>query len=620
MRCTPRAPLGALLALGLASACASDEAQKRPPAPAKTHAPAVDDGPQAAAEAARLVSLSAERWWEKLMARHPEWATSTGDHRFNDRLGPMGPQARREWTQQLEVFVASLEEGASELDETSLSPTDGLTLALLQREVRSTLERARLGFATFDVDQMSGPQASLPYFFAEEVPMSTGADVTNLIARYRALTPWMEGHLDDLREGMALGRTAPRVVVQRVIGQLKEVLRHEKAPERSSFGAVRARIPAGLEAEERRVLEEDLLAATRESVLPAFRAYLEFLEKEYLPRAREQPGLGAMPGGKEAYAWLAGHYTTTELSPEEIHALGLKELARIEGEVARLAKERGHDGDVQSFLAALRKEKAQYAPSREALLESFKTALARADKKLPDAFGRLPKLPYEVKPMDAAREKDAPAAYYQPGAASDGRPGIFVANLHRHEERPLFNSEVLAFHEAVPGHHLQIALAQELSGLPKFRTEGGFTAFVEGWGLYSERLADELGLYTSLEARVGYLGFSAWRASRLVVDTGLHHMGWSRQQAVDFLGAHTTLGPVDVANEIDRYIAMPGQALAYMVGALRILELREHARAELGSRFDLRDFHDALLSAGALPLDVLDRYVSAQLGISPPVR
>lgn len=613
------ASAGLALALGVTTSCASDEAAKRP---AAAPAAAPDDGSdqalEAAAEAKRFLDTSAEQWWNLLMARHPEWATSTGDHRFDDQLSRTGPQARRQWRQQLEVFAAGLEEGAAELKETDLDPADALSLALLRREVQESLERQRLGFETFDVDQMSGPQASLPYFFAVEHPMQTAADVTNLIARYRGLEQWMDGHIEDLREGLAVGRSAPRVVVERVITQLKDVLRHEKTPEKTPFGAVRERIPADVE--ERPILEEDLLAATRESVLPAFRRYLEFLEQEYLPRARTEPGLSAMPDGQAAYRWLVRDNTTTELTPDEIHAVGLRELERIEGEMKRLAEQRGHKGDVKSFLAALRKERGQYAPSREELLESFKVALARADEKLPEAFGRLPTLGYEVRPMDAAREKDAPAAYYQPGSASDGRPGIFVANLHRHEERPLFNSEVLAFHEAVPGHHLQIAIAQELEGLPKFRSEGGYTAFVEGWGLYSERLADELGLYTSLEARVGYLGFAAWRASRLVVDTGLHEKGWSRQQAMDFLAAHTTLGPVDVANEIDRYIAMPGQALAYMVGALRILELREHARAEQGSAFDLRAFHDALLSAGALPLDVLDRYVSGQLGISPPAR
>ncbi len=625
-----RRPVGALAAalsslslllVPALSACRSDGGVERSsaPAPPASAPSAADEGVAEAEEAARFVEDRARAWWDLLMEQNPTWATSVGDHRFDDRLSRTGPDARDEQRMRLFAFAADLEERAAGIEEQQLSAADALTLELLRYEVARALEGERLGLATFDVDQMNGPQATLPYFFHHEHPMTTRADVENLIARYRALTPWMDGHIEDLRVGLQAGQTAPRVVVERVLLQLRELLKSERRPAESTFAKVAARIPDDV-SDDRALLEADVLAATRESVLPSLRRYLSFLEKEYLPKARKEPGLGSMSGGAEIYAWLAKRYTTTALSPEEIHALGRRELARIEAEIQKLALVRGQGtkeqpADAWAFVAKLKADKAQYAKSREALMVTFREALKRADAKLPEAFGRLPAMAYEVKPMDKERERDAPAAYYQPGSASDGRPGIFVANLHRFEERPVMNSEALAFHEAVPGHHIQIAIAQELEGLPRFRSEGYYVAFGEGWGLYAERLADELGLYSSLESRVGYLGFAAWRASRLVVDTGLHQLGWTRQQAVDFLARHTTLGAIDVANEIDRYIAMPGQALGYMVGMLRILELRERARAKLGPEFDLKAFHDALLGAGALPLDLIDRRVARELGL-----
>jgi prolyl oligopeptidase len=612
----------ALVALTTATTfvgCASDDGAK------KSEAPEVEPAPAAApaepqADGGAVVDELAERWWGMLMERFPTWATSVGDHRFDDRWTETGPEANKRWLQKLEAFRLAIEEGVEDVDRAALPADKALSLELLEREVDKAIAQQRHAFATFDVDQMGGPQATLPYFVSVEHPMKTKEDVENLIVRYRAFPEHLGGLQKNLEEGLAAGRAAPRVLVDRVIAQLKSLRKQSKSKAGTAFVRAAERIPESIPEEERAVLRADLVAAAKESVQPAFDAYLVFLEKSYAPKARKEVGLGAMKGGPEAYAWLASRYTTTKLTPEQIHEIGKKELANIEAEMAKLAKERGHKGDVKSFLVALRKDKKQYAKSRDELLETFRAALKRADEKLPEAFGRLPKLGYETKPMDADREKDAPAAYYQPGSVEDGRDGVFVANLHRFEERPVFNSEVLAFHEAVPGHHLQIAISQELEGLPRFRTEGGFTAFVEGWALYSEQLSDELGLYTSLESRVGYLGYAAWRASRLVVDTGLHHMGWTRQQAIDFLGSHTTLGPIDVENEIDRYITMPGQALAYMVGKLHILSLREHAQNSLGDKYDVRAFHDALLSAGALPLDLVDQHVARSLAISPPTR
>jgi prolyl oligopeptidase len=616
----PRIVIGLLVVATLVG-CASDEQAKKPARDDVALKAAPSSGAEdelARAEEARMfVEERSARWWDMLMERYPSWATSVGDHRFDDRWMATGPDARAAWRRSLEAFRESLADGAPEIRDGDLSRAERTTLELLRFEVDRAIAREALEMATFDVDQMSGPQANLPYFVNHEHPMKTRADVEHLTARYRGFNDHMAGHIADLRAGLERGRTAPRVVVDRVIKQLEALQRHAKSPRKGPFGKVVDRLPEDLSKEDKKLFADELIAGARESVHPSFGTYLTFLKSEYRDRARAEPGLSAMARGDEIYAALAQQHTTTALTPDEIHAIGERELKRIEGELGELGKKLGHEGDPWQLFDVLRKRKEHYAPSRDALLETFREALKLADAKLPETFGRLPKLGYDVEPMDAEREKDAPAAYYQPGSVTDGRKGVFVANLHRFAERPTFNSEVLAYHEAVPGHHLQIAVAQEVEGLPRFRTEGSYTSYVEGWALYSERLSDEMGLYTSLESRVGYLGFAAWRASRLVVDTGLHAKGWSRDKAVAFLASHTTLGPIDVDNEIDRYIAMPGQALAYMVGMLRILELRERAKGALGSSWDVRAFHDAVLGAGALPLDVLDRHVERELGIDP---
>jgi prolyl oligopeptidase len=555
---------------------------------------------------ADTVATVAAAYWDAIMHRYPEWATSTGDHRFDDRMTEMGPGPRAKWRE----TILTLKARAEKLPEGE--GQERLTRALLIRQLDEGVAMIDAGFDTWDVDQMSGPQATWPYFFSKEHPMKTAEDARNLAARYRAIPSYIDGHLADLKDGFHSGKVAPRIVVDRVINQLDDLL---NAKDGVVFVKVAERVPAGNDE-----LKAEIANLAKTTVMPALEKYRDFLEDKYREKAREEVGLSAMSGGREAYALLAKHHTTTSLTPEQIHEIGKKEIERIEGEMRKLAKERGHKGDVRSFLDALRKDEKFLTDSRDELFNTFGAALKRADAALPKAFGRLPKLGYKVEPMDAEREKDAPAAYYQPGSVADGREGIFVANLYAPRTRPTFNSEVLAFHEAVPGHHLQIALAQEVEGLPRFRQEGGTTAFVEGWGLYSERLSDELGLYSSLEARVGYLGYAAWRASRLVVDTGMHHMGWSREQAVDYLAAHTTLGETDVNNEIDRYIVMPGQALAYMIGCLRILELRAHAEKTLDEAFSLPAFHDAVLGDGALPLALLDENVSRKLGIPPPAR
>ena len=345
-------------------------------------------------------------------------------------------------------------------------------------------------------------------------------------------------------------------------------------------------------------------------MLPALARYQQVLEGEVLPRARTQPpGIRDLPGAAAAYAWAIRSHTRAGLEADRIHRLGLDEVARIRAEMEKIAADRGHRGPLEGFFATLRADKAQWFGSRDELLAAAKRLLAQATARLPDLFGRLPKSVCEVWAIEAHREKDAVAAFYH-GPPEDGsRPGVYYVNTHAPETRPRYNLPALTLHEAVPGHHLQIALALEATDLPPFRRHGHFTAYVEGWALYSERLGIEMGCYPDDLSRFGMLTYEAWRACRLVVDTGLHHMGWTRDQALDYMRKNLALTDTEIVNEVDRYIIWPGQALAYKIGQLEILALRDEAKAALGPRFDLRAFHDTILAPGAVPLEVLRRIV-----------
>ncbi|NUN53221.1 MAG: DUF885 domain-containing protein, partial [Planctomycetaceae bacterium] len=380
-------------------------------------------------------------------------------------------------------------------------------------------------------------------------------------------------------------------------------------PEATSFGRAAANLPGSLPGPARERLSKALLAAATAKVIPAYRDLHSFLSGEYAGKAREAVGVHAIPGGREAYAFLVRQQTTTDLSPDAIHAVGLEQLEANKAEILSIARAHGHSGDLRSYLDGLLAERRYRLSTREELMERYRAILARMDRELPKWFGLLPRTPYRVDPMPAYKEKDAPAAYYYPPSDDGKRPGIFFANLHDPPSWPTFNMETLSYHEAVPGHHFQIAVALERTGLPSLRRHGHFTAYVEGWAHYTERLADEMGMYSSDEDRVGMLSDQAWRAARLVVDTGLHHLGWPRERALALLRSFKTSPDAETENEIDRYIVWPGQALSYKVGHLAIHRLREEARAAMGPRFDIRAFHDEVLRHGALPISVLEEVV-----------
>jgi prolyl oligopeptidase len=375
-------------------------------------------------------------------------------------------------------------------------------------------------------------------------------------------------------------------------------------------------LPESFAAAERERLRAAATEIIEDTVLPAYRELDRYFNKKYLPAARDSIGLSELPNGNTWYEYLARSFTTTRMTPDEIHRLGLEEVSRIRGEMEQIIQEVEFDGSFADFLVYLRTDPQFYFDNPDDLYDAYLATSKRIDPELVKLFGKLPRMPYGVKPIPESIAPDTTTAYYSRPAADGSRAGIYWVNLYRPEVRPKYEIEVLSVHEAMPGHHLQIALQQELDGMPNFRRFMGFTAFVEGWGLYSERLGYDLGLYQDPYSRFGQLTYDMWRAVRLVVDTGMHYKGWTRQQAIDFFKDNAAKAEYDIVNEIDRYILMPGQALAYKIGQLKIVQIRERAAIQLGEDFDIRTFHDELLGAGALPLDLLeqrmDRWLAAQ--------
>ena len=601
-------PLAACLLL-LVAACAGGD-KKKDSAVTKPAA----DAPAAKPAAVQLQELSAE-YWQWSLQEGPEYATILGEHAFDDRLQDISDDGRARQTAAEKAFLAR----AEALDAATLSVQEALTRELLIQTLKESLEAEAFAFHTFDVDQLDGPQSGgFATLMRKHHPRATVKDIQNLVARYNALEPWMTAHLANLKKGMDAGKTAPKVVVQRVLGQLREIT--EEAPEKSFFMEPAQKLPDAATEEEKKTLTRDIRDAVEGSVLPAFNKMQAFLQDEYLPKAREQPGISAMPGGDAVYTFLIKRHTTRVLTPEQVHQLGLEELDRVEKQMMEIALSQKHKKGqkLSLFTDKIRKDKKNFPKDTAQLLEVYRASLARAEAALPTAFETLPSVGVEVVEMDASRASSAPAAYYEESDLQGSRKAQFVANTWQANTRALFNADALTFHESVPGHHLQVGLAHDLKDIPVFRKTLGYSAFVEGWALYSEKLSDELGLYGSPLSRYGYLGMRAWRATRLVVDTGIHAKGWTRAQTVEFMKEHTSLTAADIENEVDRYIMWPGQALAYMVGALEIDALRKEAETSLGASFDKKKFHSAVLMNGAVPLDILRRNVQAWAAASNP--
>jgi uncharacterized protein (DUF885 family) len=561
-----------------------------------------------ASEALRTL---ADRFWDLHLATYPAWATVIGDRRFDDRLEDPSPASigrRLEW---LDGVAAA----AAAIDPAGLSDTEHVTRQMLIDESTGHVAALRTGLHEWTVDPLGGPTVSL-LDLVDYQTIETPDQGRAMVARWREIGPYLDQLSENLRRAKADGRVAVRNPVERVIDVLRGL---EALPvEAWKLAAPASAAPKGWSGADLAAFRDDLLAAVRDVAMPAFRRYGETLEGEILPAARpsDRPGLVHLADGEQAYRTSIRVHTTLDLDPEEIHATGLAEIERIDAEFVELGARVLGTTDLQSTLARLRDDPTLRFDSAEEVLETAKRSLARAQSAIPEWFGRIPAAACVVVPVPSHSQVHQTIAYYAWPALDGSRPGRYYINLHAPETRPRYEAEALAFHEAVPGHHLQIAVAQELPGLPAFQRMLGSTAFAEGWGLYTERLSDEMGLYSSAMDRFGILSYDAWRAGRLVVDTGMHALGWTRQQAIDFLTRHSALGANNIANEVDRYIVWPGQALAYKLGQLEISRLRALTTERLGSAFDIRAFHDTVLGAGAISLPALRDRVQAWMEAS----
>ncbi|MBI4446606.1 MAG: DUF885 domain-containing protein [Acidobacteria bacterium] len=543
-----------------------------------------------------------EQEWEYHLQQNPVFASEIGDRRYNNRWPDLSLEAFRRRAQHRQEVLDRL--GRIPLQ--SLTEEDRLNHQLFRSEYELDHESYLLDLHLFPLDQRGGIQTQDE--LADSLRFETENDYRDWIQRLRDLRPYGNQVIELMREGIRRGLVHPRVIMERVPDQIAAQLVDD--PQRSPFLKPLERLPVEIPAAEREELRAEALRAISESVTPFFKEFQRFFEEEYLATAPEVVGLWRLKRGEEMYSFLIRLHTSTELSPREVHEIGLKEVQRIRAQMEQIIQDLRFEGSFDKFLELLRSDRRFYYENPQDLLDAYRAICKRIDPALVRLFGKLPRIPYGVEPIPEKIAPDTTTAYYRPPAADGSRAGTYFVNLYLPESRPKYEMEVLSVHEAVPGHHLQIALAMELDNLPAFRRFSLPTAFVEGWALYSESLGTELGLYQDPYAKFGQLTYEMWRAARLVIDTGLHALHWSRQQAIDFMKAHTAKTDQDIVNEVDRYIGMPGQALAYKIGELKIRELRDRARKQLGDRFDLRAFHDAVLSSGALPLDVLDSQIT----------
>ena len=561
-------------------------------------APAPSSDLQARRDA--LNKLLAEQW-EYTLSHSPEFASILGDKRWNDQISDNSQAAIDADLVKSREFLGRFQA----IDTTGFPEQERLNQELMVRDLKEGIEGSKFQRWLMPVNQISGIHLEAPQFPAL-LTFTTVKDYDDLITRYKKLPVAFDQTMDHMRAGMAAGLMPPKFLLEKVVVQSEGIA--STPPEKSPFAAPLAKFPDNIPEAERTRIREAMLAAIRDSILPAYVKFTRFVKEEYAPKGRAEPGMWSLPDGAARYAYQVKGSTTTDLTPEEIHQLGLKEVARIEGEMMKVARKLGY-GDLKSLNAAIEKNPKLHAQSRQQILDLYTKYIDQMYAKLPQLFGRLPKAKVVVVPTEDFREKEASGAEYQTGAPDGSRPGRVQVNTGDPTSRKTITMESTAYHEGVPGHHMQLSIAQELPTLPPFRQQGGYTAFVEGWALYSERLGKEVGFYQDPYNDYGHLQDEMLRAIRLVVDTGFHYKHWSRDQVVRFFHDHSGIDEVDVQSETDRYIVWPGQALAYKIGQLKILELREKAKKELGPKFDIRQFHDQVLGAGALPLDVLQEQI-----------
>lgn len=553
-------------------------------------------------EGARLNAYFAEEW-ERGLRESPESASYEGDRRFNDRWTDASPQAI-EARQQADRKALETLRG---FDRGKLSSADQLNYDTYAWQLQHSVDRQKFREHLQPIGHQGGPQTADG--IAEILPFADERDYRDWLKRLQAL-PTMLSQVEALaRQGMAEGVMPPKVLMQRVTAQIAAQVVED--PEKSPFYKPFLRFPESVAAARRAALQAEARQVIAGQVVPAYRKFGEFFGSQYLPKARDSIAAADLPEGKAYYDFLAGYYTTTDLSAEQIHAIGLKEVARIRAAMERAKDAAAFQGSMSEFFTYLRSEPKFFEKSPDDLLERYRSVAKRIDPELVRAFKTIPRLPYGVRAIPDNIAPDTTTAYYQGGASDGTRPGYYYVNLYKPETRPTWEMMALSLHEAVPGHHFQFARSLELPDAPMFRKTAYFVAYSEGWGLYAEQLGYDMGLYDDPYDRMGQLAYEMWRAVRLVVDTGMHAKGWSREQAIDYFMANSPKTRQDVVNEVDRYIGDPGQALAYKIGQLKISELRARAQAALGPKFDLRAFNDAVLETGSVPLQALERHIDS---------
>jgi len=549
-------------------------------------------------DSARLAALFALDW-EYTNVESPETATFVGypgqDERWTDNSPAAIARRQRELPDRLLVLRA--------IDRRRLDASDQLSFDIFKRSTEESIEGARFPRELLAVTQRDGPQYLASVL--AKMPTSSVAEYQHILARLAALPTVLAQTRVLLDSGLVVGVTPPRVTLRDVPTQFDQLV--PDAPMESALLEPFTRFPPAMATADRQRLVADATRIYADQVRPAYRALAAYLRGTYIPKAREAIGWSSLPNGRAWYAYNVKLETTTDRTPTEIHALGLAEVKRIRAAMDSAIRASGYTGDFTSFVTMLRTDDRFFMKDSASLVRAYRDIAKRIDPELPRLFGRLPRLPYGVATIPAYAAPSQTTAYYMSGSPDAHRPGMYFVNTYKLDSRPTWEMEALTAHEAVPGHHLQIALSQEMHDLPEFRRYAGYTAFTEGWGLYAESLGSELGLYRDPYSKFGQLSYEMWRAIRLVLDTGIHDQGWTREQAIEYFEANSAKTKQDITSEVDRYIVMPGQALAYKSGELAIRAMRQRAEREQGARFDIRAFHDELLSQGALPLDILEK-------------
>ncbi len=542
-----------------------------------------------------------EEYWEWCLNEYPELSTWTGDNRYNDRLTDLSPAAiekrrgdERQWLERVR-----------KIDRSGFSQQDALSFKLLAWSLDLAVRAHRFP-PVLMLTQIYGPHLDLAQLVSI-TPFRTAADYRNYEKRMRAYPAYLGQVTDLLRRGIETGWVLPSVPLQGVPDQIKGQVTDDV--EQSAFYKPLERIPENITGSERESLRSDISRLITDAIFPSLSMFHDFVVNTYLPAGARPIAASELPDGTAYYAHCIFEHTTTEMTAEEIHEIGLSEVGRIRQDMLSVMTRTGFDGSLDDFSSFLRSDSRFYFTDENDLVVAYRDIAKRVDAELPGLFAELPRNPYGVRAFPDYEAPSQTTAMYYPGASDGSRAGYFMVNTYRLDMRPKFEMEALVLHEAVPGHHLQISRAQELRHLSRFRRNASYTAYIEGWALYAESLGKEMGFYTDPYSRFGQLMYEMWRACRLVVDTGIHHFGWSRQQAIDFMRNETAKTEQDIAVEVDRYIVMPGQALSYKIGELRIRQLRERAERELGPAFDIRTFHNAVLDNGALLLPVLEEEI-----------